>query len=146
MSTATETRPPNLMLAPPEAEPAAPPDHAESMIVPPQGWQPINVRELWQFRELVYFLVWRDVKVRYKQTLLGVAWSVLQPAMMMIVFTLFFSRVAGFKDAEIAYPVFVLAGLLPWTFFTSGLTAAGNSVIGSEKLITKVYFPRLAVP
>jgi lipopolysaccharide transport system permease protein len=118
----------------------------ETVIRPPSGWQLINVRELWHFRELVYFLIWRDVKVRYKQTLLGVAWSVLQPAMMMIVFTLFFSRVAGFQDAEVPYPVFVLAGLLPWTFFTSGLTAAANSVIGSERLITKVYFPRLAVP
>ena len=118
----------------------------ETVIGPPAGWQLINVRELWQFRELLYFLVWRDVKVRYKQTLLGVAWSILQPAMMMIVFTLFFSRVAGFHDDEVAYPVFVLAGLLPWTFFTAGLSAAGNSVIGSERLITKVYFPRLAVP
>jgi lipopolysaccharide transport system permease protein len=118
----------------------------ETVIRPPRGWQFINVRELWQYRELVYFLVWRDVKVRYKQTLLGVAWSVLQPGMMMVVFTLFFSRVAGFKDPEVAYPVFVLAGLLPWTFFTTGLTGAANSVIGSERLITKVYFPRLAVP
>jgi lipopolysaccharide transport system permease protein len=119
---------------------------AEDVIRPPCGWQLINVRELWQFRELLYFLVWRDVKVRYKQTLLGIAWSVLQPAMMMVVFTLFFSRVAGFKDDEVAYPVFVLCGLLPWTFFTSALVAAGNSVVGSERLITKVYFPRLAVP
>jgi lipopolysaccharide transport system permease protein len=118
----------------------------ETVIGPPTGWQLINVQELWQFRELLYFLIWRDVKVRYKQTLLGIAWSVLQPAMMMIVFTLFFSRVAGFNDDQVAYPVFVLAGLLPWTYFTSGLSAAANSVIGSERLITKVYFPRLAVP
>jgi lipopolysaccharide transport system permease protein len=118
----------------------------ETMIVPPRGWQPINVRELWHFRELIYFLVWRDVKVRYKQTLLGVAWTVLQPAMMMVVFTLFFSRAAGFKDEEVAYPVFVLSGLLPWTFFSAGLVGAANSVVGSERLITKVYFPRLAMP
>jgi lipopolysaccharide transport system permease protein len=118
----------------------------ETVIRPSRGWQLINIRELWHFRELICFLVWRDVKVRYKQTLLGVTWSVLQPAMMMIVFTLFFSRVAGFKDDAVAYPVFVLAGLLPWTFFTSGLSAAANSVIGSERLISKVYFPRLAVP
>jgi lipopolysaccharide transport system permease protein len=136
-----------LSTIPPTLPEAAPPAAlAETVIRPPCGWQLINVRELWQFRELVYFLIWRDVKVRYKQTLLGVAWSVLQPAMMMVVFTLFFGRVAGFKDDLVAYPVFVLAGLLPWTFFTSGLTAAGNSVIGSERLITKVYFPRLAVP
>jgi lipopolysaccharide transport system permease protein len=119
---------------------------SESVIRPPRGWQLLNVRELWQFRELLYFLVWRDVKVRYKQTLLGVAWSVLQPAMMMVVFTLFFGRVAGFADSTIAYPVFVLCGLLPWTFFATALTGAGNSVIGSERLITKVYFPRLSVP
>jgi lipopolysaccharide transport system permease protein len=121
-------------------------DQPESIIAPPRGWQPINVRELWHFRELVYFLVWRDVKVRYKQTLLGVAWTVLQPAMMMVVFTLFFGRAAGFKDDTVAYPVFVLCGLLPWTFFSSGLVGAGNSVVGSERLISKVYFPRLAMP
>src|SRR5947208_3860785 len=115
-------------------------------IRPPSGWQLINVRELWRFRELLYFLTWRDVKVRYKQTVLGVAWAVLQPAMMMVVFTVFFSRVAGFRDEQVEYPVFVLCGLLPWTLFTSGLVGAANSVIGSERLITKVYFPRLAVP
>jgi lipopolysaccharide transport system permease protein len=128
--------------------PGPPPRHdqPESVISPARGWQFINFRELWQFRELVYFLVWRDVKVRYKQTVLGIAWSVLQPAMMMVVFTLFFSRVAGLKDDEVPYPVFVLCGLLPWNFFTTGLVNAGSSVIGSERLITKVYFPRLAVP
>jgi lipopolysaccharide transport system permease protein len=130
--------------APPQVPPQA--SVPESVIRPPTGWQLINVRELWQFRELLFFLVWRDVKVRYKQTVLGVAWAVLQPAMMMVVFTLFFGRVAGFKDEEVAYPVFVLCGLLPWTLFTTGLVGAGNSVIGSERLITKVYFPRLAVP
>jgi lipopolysaccharide transport system permease protein len=130
----------------PEAASQASTELPESVIRPARGWQLINVGELWQFRELIYFLTWRDVKVRYKQTLLGVAWSILQPAMMMVVFTLFFSRVAGFKDDEVAYPVFVLCGLLPWTFFTTGLVGAGNSVIGSERLITKVYFPRLAVP
>jgi lipopolysaccharide transport system permease protein len=130
--------------APPET--AARPEQPESIIAPARGWQLINVRELWQFRELVYFLVWRDVKVRYKQTLLGIAWSVLQPAMMMVVFTLFFNRVAGLKDDSVPYPVFVLCGLLPWSFFTTGLVNAGNSVVGSERLITKVYFPRLAVP
>jgi len=129
-----------------EPDKAAAVDQSETVIGPPRGWQLINVRELWRYRELIYFLIWRDVKVRYKQTLLGVAWSVLQPAMMMVVFTLFFSRVAGFNDSEIAYPVFVLSGLLPWTFFTAGLVAAGNSVIGSERLISKVYFPRLAMP
>jgi lipopolysaccharide transport system permease protein len=131
-------------LPPPEEQ--VPNEQPESVIAPARGWQLINFHELWQFRELLYFLVWRDVKVRYKQTLLGVAWAVLQPAMMMVVFTLFFSRVAGLKDDEVPYPVFVLCGLLPWTLFTTGLVNAGNSVIGSERLITKVYFPRLAVP
>jgi lipopolysaccharide transport system permease protein len=137
---------PALKLAEPATEARTGTEHGETVIGPPRGWQLINFRELWQFRELIYFLVWRDVKVRYKQTLLGVAWTVLQPAMMMVVFTLFFSRVGGFKDDTVAYPVFVLCGLLPWTFFSAGLVAAGNSVVGSERLITKVYFPRLAVP
>jgi lipopolysaccharide transport system permease protein len=141
-------QPPTAVLRPelPLPEEPAHAEQPESVIAPARGWQLINFRELWHFRELLYFLMWRDVKVRYKQTLLGVAWSVLQPAMMMVVFTLFFSRVAGFKDDEVPYPVFVLCGLLPWTFFTTGLVNAGNSVIGSERLITKVYFPRLAVP
>jgi lipopolysaccharide transport system permease protein len=147
MATQIESppRPPKMQ---PETLPQEPVslNQIESVIGPPRGWQLINVRELWHFRELIYFLVWRDVKVRYKQTLLGVAWSVLQPAMMMIVFTVFFSRVADFTDEEVGYPVFVLCGLLPWTFFSTGLVAAGNSVIGSERLITKVYFPRLAMP
>src|SRR5439155_1945966 len=145
--TPTETEaPPTPPLAPSAPPPSPVAEQPEDVIRPSSGWQLVNVRELWQFRELIYFLVWRDVKVRYKQTVLGVAWAVLQPAMMMVVFTLFFSRVAGFQDEQVAYPVFVLCGLLPWTLFTAGLVGAANSVIGSERLITKVYFPRLAVP
>jgi lipopolysaccharide transport system permease protein len=116
---------------------------------PPQGWQFINVGELWRFRDLVFFLTWRDVKVRYKQTLLGAAWAVLQPALMMVVFTIFFGRMVGVSTAPFAkeiYPVFAFAGLLPWTFFATAIATAGNSVVVSERLITKVYFPRLAVP
>jgi lipopolysaccharide transport system permease protein len=132
---------------PAHATPADPPEIAETVLGSQTGWwPPINVRELWHFRDLLYFLVWRDVKLRYKQTALGVAWSVLQPAMMMVVFTIFFSNLAKLPHGELPYPVFVLAGLLPWTFFTTGLSQAGNSVIGSERLITKVYFPRLAIP
>ena len=112
----------------------------------PTGWQLINVRELWQFRELVYFLTWRDVKVRYKQTLLGAAWAILQPLLMMVVFTIFFGRMAGVPSGDLPYPLFAYAGLLPWTFFATAITTAGNSVVGSERLITKIYFPRLAVP
>lgn len=117
-----------------------------TVIRPAEGWQLINFRELWQFRELFFFLAWRDVKVRYKQTALGAAWAVLQPALMMVVFTIIFSRMAQVPTEGIPYPVFAYAGLLPWTFFATGITNAGNSVIGSERLITKIYFPRLAIP
>jgi lipopolysaccharide transport system permease protein len=117
-----------------------------TVISPPQGWQLLNLRELWQFRDLFYFLIWRDVKVRYKQTVLGAAWAVLQPAMMMVVFTIFFSRMAGVPAGDLPYPLFAFAGLLPWTFFATAIANAGNSIIGSERLITKVYFPRLAIP
>jgi len=111
-----------------------------------RGWQSINGRELWQFRELLYFLTWRDVKVRYKQTLLGAAWAVLQPALMMVVFTVFFGRMAKVSSGDMPYPVFAYLGLVPWTFFATGMANAGNSVVGSERLITKIYFPRLAIP
>jgi len=121
-------------------------DLPETIIEPARGWQLLNVRELWRFRELVYFLAWRDVKVRYKQTLLGAAWAVLQPAMMMVVFSIFFRRMAGVSSGDLPYPLFAFAGLLPWTFFASAITNAGNSVVTSERLITKIYFPRLAIP
>jgi lipopolysaccharide transport system permease protein len=117
-----------------------------TVIEPARGWQFMNVRELWRFRELIYFLAWRDVKVRYKQAVLGSAWAVLQPAMLMVVFTIFFSRLAGISSGDTPYPLFVLAGLLPWTFFANAVANAGNSVVGSERLISKIYFPRLAVP
>jgi lipopolysaccharide transport system permease protein len=127
----------------PACGPAGPPT---AVIDPPAGWQLVNVRELWRFRELVYFLAWRDVKVRYKQTALGAAWAILQPLLMMAVFTIFFSRMAGVPHGDLPYPLFAYAGLLPWTFFATAITAAGNSVVGSERMITKIYFPRLAVP
>jgi lipopolysaccharide transport system permease protein len=134
--------------ADPVAERTAPPpdDLPLTRILPPSGWQPVNLRELWQFRELLYFLTWRDVKVRYKQTVLGAAWAVLQPAMMMVVFTIFFSRMAGLSSGNLPYPVFCYMGLLPWTFFATAIANAGNSVVNSERLITKTYFPRLAIP
>jgi lipopolysaccharide transport system permease protein len=117
-----------------------------TVIEPPRGWQLVNVQELWRYRELLFFLCWRDVKVRYKQTLLGAAWAILQPGLMMVVFTIFFSRLAGLPSGNIPYPLFAFAGLLPWTFFATAVANAGNSVVGSERLITKIYFPRLAVP
>lgn len=132
--------------------PAAPPASTapEVVLEPPKSWQVINFRELWHFRDLLYFLTWRDVKIRYKQTFLGAAWAVLQPALMMIVFTIFFRNMVGVRAGDLpghlSYPLFVYAGLLPWTFFSTAISNAGNSVVGSEKLITKVYFPRLAVP
>jgi lipopolysaccharide transport system permease protein len=110
------------------------------------GWQWIDWKELWRYRELLYFLVWRDVKVRYKQTVLGAAWAVLQPLTMMLVFSLFFGRYAGLPSARIPYPLFVFAGLLHWFFFANALGSAGHSVIGNQNLITKVYFPRLLIP
>ena len=113
---------------------------------PHQGWQLINFRELWTYRELLYFLAVRDVKVRYKQTLLGGAWAILQPFMMMIVFTVFLGRMAHVSSGELPYPLFVYAGLLPWSFFATAVANAGNSVVGSERLITKIYFPRLSIP
>src|SRR5262245_25242721 len=117
-----------------------------TVIGPHRGWRLINLRELWQYRELLYFLAVRDVKVRYKQTLLGAAWAVLQPFMMMIVFTVFLGRMAHVPSADYPYPLFVYAGLLPWSFFATAVANAGNSVVGSERLITKIYFPRLAIP
>jgi lipopolysaccharide transport system permease protein len=117
-----------------------------TVITPSRGWAPLRLKELWEYRELLYFLVWRDVKVRYKQTALGVAWAVLQPLLAMFVFSLFFGRLARMESDGVPYPLFNLAGLVPWTFFIFGVTEAANSVIGSRQLITKVYFPRLAVP
>lgn len=123
---------------------SSPPDVV--VIRPPSGWRVVNVTELWRFRELLFFLVWRDVKVRYKQTALGVAWAILQPLMMMAVFTVFFGRLAGLPSGDVPYPLFAFAGLLPWTFFASALASSGNSVVTNERLITKIYFPRLTVP
>ena len=109
-------------------------------------WALWNPRELWAYRELLYFLVWRDIKVRYKQTVLGAAWAVLQPAMTMVVFTIFFGRLAQVGSDGVPYPIFSFVALLPWTFFAQGLAGSANSVVGSANLITKVYFPRLIIP
>jgi lipopolysaccharide transport system permease protein len=117
-----------------------------TFIRPTSGWQLVNFQELWRYRELLFFLTWRDVKVRYKQTLLGAAWAILQPVMMMVVFTIFFGRMAKVPTGNLPYSLFVFAGLLPWTFFATAIANAGNSVVGSERLITKIYFPRLAIP
>jgi lipopolysaccharide transport system permease protein len=106
----------------------------------------VQLRELWQYRELLYFLVWRDIKVRYKQTIFGAAWAILQPLAAAVVFTIFFGRLAGMPSDGLPYPLFAYAGLLVWTFFAQGLSQASASVVGSANLITKVYFPRLIIP
>lgn len=110
------------------------------------SWTGLDLKEVWAYRELLFFLTWRDVKVRYKQTLLGAAWAILQPLFTMLIFSLFFGRLAGIKSDNIPYPIFAYAGLLPWTFFSNAVTNSGNSLVGSANLITKVYFPRIIVP
>jgi lipopolysaccharide transport system permease protein len=113
---------------------------------PARGWQAVSLSELWHYRELAYFLVWRDLKVRYKQTVLGVAWAVVQPLVTVIVFSVIFGRIADLPSDAVPYPVFTLAALLPWQLFSSAFNGAANSVVGSANLVTKVYFPRLIVP
>jgi lipopolysaccharide transport system permease protein len=116
------------------------------VIEPRRGWIGINLRELVQYRELLYFLVWRDVKVRYKQTLLGALWAILQPVITMVVFSLFFGRLAAMPSDNVPYPLFSYAALVPWTFFATGLTQSSNSLVNGANLLKKVYFPRLAMP
>lgn len=119
---------------------------APILIRPSRGWVGLGARELWQYRDLGYFLVWRDVKVRYKQTLFGAAWAVLQPVLLMVVFSLFLGRIEGIAPAGVPYPLFALAGLVPWTLFSRSLNGAAVSLVGSQNLISKVYFPRLLLP
>jgi len=117
-----------------------------TIIEPKKGWVPVDLGETWQYRELLYFLTKRDIKVRYKQTVLGGLWAVIQPVFTMIVFTLFFGRLAKIPSDGMPYPIFVYVGLLPWTYFANAVSASGNSLVGSANLITKVYFPRLIIP
>jgi len=128
------------------AGPADEPDLPEVVIRPRSGWIAIDWNELIHYRELLYFLAWRDVKVRYKQTVLGVAWAVLQPLFTMMIFTVIFGRFAGVRTGDVPYPVFVFAGLIPWNFFSTSIGFAGTSLIGQQHLLTKIYFPRLFVP
>jgi lipopolysaccharide transport system permease protein len=115
-------------------------------IRPSAGWRALNLWEVWRYRELVWFLALRDIKVRYKQTALGVAWAVLQPLFMMVVFSIFFGRLGSMPSDGLPYPVFVLVGLLPWQLFSYALTQSSNSLVNEQRLITKVYFPRVVVP
>jgi lipopolysaccharide transport system permease protein len=116
------------------------------VILPPKGWEPARLQEIWDYRELLYFLMWRDIKVRYKQTALGAAWAVLQPALTMIVFSVFFGRLGGIPSDGVPYPIFTYAALLPWQLFSHALSESGNSLVTNQNLVTKVYFPRLVIP
>ena len=116
------------------------------VIRPPRGWIPINWKDLWVYRELLYFLTWREIKVRYKQTILGFAWAILQPFFMMVVFTLFFGNLAKIPSEGIPYPLFNYAALLPWTLFAEGITRSSTSMVANVNLIQKVYCPRLVMP
>lgn len=120
-------------------------DYPISVLEPRSGWIPIGWRELWEYRELLGFLVWRDVKVRYKQTVLGAAWAILQPLTTMVMFSLLFGRWAKMPSDGLPYPVFAFAALLPWTFFSGAVSAAAVSLVGNSHLISKVYFPRLLI-
>ncbi len=113
---------------------------------PSRGWIALNLPDLWRYRELIYFLIWRDIKVRYKQTLLGAAWAIIQPFFTMIVFTLFFNQLAKISSDNLPYPLFSYAGLLPWGLFTKAIGDAGRSMITNRSMITKIYFPRLVIP
>jgi lipopolysaccharide transport system permease protein len=123
-----------------------PPQLQTTVIEPSRGWVPLKLSQLWEYREVLYFLVWRDIKVRYRQTLIGVTWAIIQPFMTMVVFSVFFGRLAKIPSDGTPYPLFAFAALVPWTFFANGLTLSANSLVHSGHLITKVYFPRLLVP
>jgi lipopolysaccharide transport system permease protein len=117
-----------------------------TVVKPTTGWARLRLGELWEFRELVFFFIWRDVKVRYKQTVLGAAWAIIQPLFTMLIFSIFFGRLAGMPSDGLPYPLFALAGLVPWMFFMNGLSHGANSLVENEKLIKKVFFPRMIVP
>lgn len=115
-------------------------------ITPSKGWTSLHLHDLWVYRELLYFLCWRDIKVRYKQTILGVSWAIIQPFFTMVIFSLFFGRLAKIPSDGVPYPIFSYAALVPWTFFANGLNQASNSLVNNSVLIKKVYFPRLVIP
>jgi len=118
----------------------------ETVIEPTKGWRNLDLKELWAYRELLWVLTLRDIKVRYKQTVLGVVWALIQPVMLMVVFSIFFGRLAKIPSDGYPYPIFVYAALLPWVFFANAISSSASSVVGSANLISKVYFPRLIIP
>ena len=123
-----------------------PSDSHVIVVKPSKGWISLKLKELWEYRELLYFMAWRDIKVRYKQTVLGAAWAIIQPFFTMVIFSIFFGRLAKVPSDGLPYPIFAYTALVPWTFFANGLNQASNSLVGSANLIKKVYFPRLVVP
>jgi lipopolysaccharide transport system permease protein len=127
-------------------EPAEEETRALARIAPPRGYIDLNLQELWQYRELLYFFVWRDIKIRYKQTAIGAAWAVLQPSLTMAVFSLFFGKLAKMPSGGLPYPIFYFAALLPWMYFAASLQNATNVVVEHQRVITKVYFPRIMLP
>jgi len=127
-------------------EPDAQASDIVTIIKPSHGWVSIKFRELWEYRDLFFFLAWRDISVRYKQTILGAAWAVIQPFFSMVVFSLFFGRLAGIPSDGVPYPIFSYAAMLPWTYFSSAMSNSSNSLVSSANLLTKVYFPRLVIP
>ncbi len=124
----------------------APVEKSVARISPRRGWLQLDARELWDYRELLYFFVWRDVKIRYKQTAIGAAWAVLQPFLTMIIFSLFFGKLAHIPSEGLPYPVFYYCALLPWTYFATALQNSTNTVVDHQRVITKVYFPRVLLP
>lgn len=126
------------------SRPAPPP--ASTVVQPPGGWNGLGLRELWRSRDLLYWFAWRDLKIRYKQTVIGAGWVILQPLLIMTVFTIFFGKVVGVSADGLPYPVFVYAGLLPWNYFNLAMGESANSLVNYASLVTKVYFPRLAIP
>lgn len=129
-----------------EQQARVPEDQLRTHIEPVKGWVSLNLAELWQYRELLYFFVWRDIKVRYKQTIMGVAWAIIQPFLTMVIFSLFFGKLAGVPSDDLPYPIFSYAALVPWTFFQNALTQASNSLVLSANMIKKIFFPRLTLP
>jgi lipopolysaccharide transport system permease protein len=153
------TREQNLLESECEATAGAGPTHAGNpagtsegaqgytlVLEPQRGWVPLRLRELWEFRELIFFLTWRDIKVRYKQTVLGAAWAIIQPFFTMLVFSLFFGYLAHMQSDGLPYPIFAYTALVPWTFFAYGLSQAADSLVGNANLLKKVYLPRLIIP
>jgi lipopolysaccharide transport system permease protein len=138
----------SMTTSPPAVSPLPAPIHAPATVIiePPHGWLDLRLADVWEYRELLYFFVWRDIKVRYKQTVIGVLWVVLQPLLTMGVFTIFFGRLAKLPSEGLPYPVFYFAALVPWAYFSISLSACTGILVGNQHVITKVYFPRLVLP